>query len=72
MFLSLDKVEFGQGVGTSKKQAKSEAARLTLEILIPDFMKEIGNEIGGGSSTLNDIPDVSYFDSLRVEDPRVR
>ena len=35
-------------------------------------MKEIGTEIVGGSNTLNELPDVSYFDSLRVEDPRVR
>ena len=70
--MSLGDIEYGKGVGTSKKQAKSEAARVTLEILMPDFKKEIGPEIQGGSSTLNELPDVSFFDSLRVEDPRVR
>ena len=68
----LDNTPHGTGVGTSKKQAKSEAALNTLAILIPNFMKEIGPEIQGGSSNLNELPDVSYFDSTRVEDPRVR
>merc|ERR1719220_3426658 len=67
----IQNIEYGKGVGTSKKQAKSEAARLTLEILIPNFMKDIGLEIQGGSSTLNELPDVSYFDKISVLDPRV-
>ena len=71
-FLVLENIEYGKGVGTSKKQAKSEAARVTLEILIPNFMKEIGPEIQGGSSTLNELPDVSYFDKISVLDARVR
>jgi hypothetical protein len=32
-------VEYGKGFGSSKKIAKSEAARLTLEFLIPEFKK---------------------------------
>ena len=71
-FYNLENIEYGKGVGTSKKQAKSEAARLTLEILIPNFMKEIGPEIQGGSSTLNELPDVQYFDAISVLDARVR
>ena len=71
-FLIPENIEYGKGVGTSKKQAKSEAARVSLEILIPNFMKEIGPEIQGGSSTLNELPDVSYFDKISVLDPRVR
>ena len=71
-FYHLENIEYGKGVGTSKKQAKSEAARLTLEILIPNFMKEIGPEIQGGSSTLNELPDVQYFDAISVLDARVR
>jgi len=67
----IQNIEYGKGVGTSKKQAKSEAARVTLEILIPNFMKEIGPEIQGGSSTLNELPDVSYFDKIGVLDARV-
>ena len=30
-------MEYGKGFGSSKKLAKSEAARLTLELLIPEF-----------------------------------
>ena len=32
-------IEHGRGMGGSKKEAKSEAARKTLELLIPDFKK---------------------------------
>ena len=32
-------IEHGRGMGSSKKEAKSEAARKTLELLIPDFKK---------------------------------
>ena len=71
-FMFLDGIKYGTGYGTSKKQAKSEAAHRTLEVLIPNFKNELGSQIQGGSSSLNEVPDVSYFDTLRVEDPRVR
>ena len=71
-FTFLDGIKYGTGYGTSKKQAKSEAAHRTLEVLIPNFKNELGSQIQGGSSSLNEVPDVSYFDTLRVEDPRVR
>lgn len=71
-FMILDGIKYGTGYGTSKKQAKSEAAHRTLEVLIPNFKNELGSQIQGGSSSLNEVPDVSYFDTLRVEDPRVR
>lgn len=34
-------MQYGIGYGTSKKQAKSEAARATLEILIPEMKSKI-------------------------------
>jgi hypothetical protein len=34
-------MQYGVGYGTSKKQAKSEAARTTLEILIPEMREKI-------------------------------
>ena len=34
-------MQYGQGFGTSKKQAKSEAAKATLEILIPEMRDKI-------------------------------
>lgn len=52
-------MEYGKGVGSSKKQAKSEAARLTLEILIPDFKATIEKDMSGNPNNLNDLPDVS-------------
>ena len=70
----IDGVEYGKGVGSSKKCAKTEAARQTLEILIPEFKDTLGKELaaagpggaaGAGASSLNELPDVSYFDSLR-------
>ena len=89
----IDGVEYGKGVGSSKKFAKSEAARQTLEILIPEFKDTLGKELAGNSNALNELPDVSvsffeqrlkvvltmsffflfkqYFDSLRIEDPRI-
>ncbi|CAN7949639.1 unnamed protein product, partial [Ixodes hexagonus] len=33
----INSIEYGSGFGSSKKQAKSEAARATLEILIPQM-----------------------------------
>lgn len=36
-------MEYGVGFGSSKKQAKSEAARISLEILIP-AIREIAND----------------------------
>ncbi len=68
--VSINNLKYGTGYGTSKKQAKSEAARETLEILIPE-MKE---KITGGDSSQNQnqkSQDLSVFDEIRIEDPRV-
>ena len=37
--VKINGIEYGRGVGSSKKEAKSEAARKTLEIFIPEFKK---------------------------------
>lgn len=39
--VSIKDMQYGVGFGTSKKQAKSEAARATLEILIPQMKSKI-------------------------------
>lgn len=39
--VSINDMQYGVGYGTSKKQAKSEAARATLEILIPEMRHKI-------------------------------
>lgn len=60
-------IEYGSGFGSSKKQAKSEAAKATLEILIPQMkdtnLKSEKNE--------DFFQDVAFFDEIKVEDPRV-
>lgn len=42
--VTINDLKYGTGFGTSKKQAKSEAARETLEILIPDVRDKISSE----------------------------
>ncbi|XP_071448493.1 microprocessor complex subunit DGCR8 [Hetaerina americana] len=82
-------MQYGMGYGTSKKQAKSEAARATLEILIPEMRDKIREDAaitsqpGSNSRTVGstvvsssrrnslDEPDLSLFDEIKIEDPRV-
>lgn len=42
--VSINELKYGTGFGTSKKQAKSDAARETLEILIPEMRDRITAE----------------------------
>ena len=60
-------MEYGKGLGSSKKLAKSEAARKTLEILIPELKDEFSNK----SSAESNLPDISLFDNLRIDHPDV-
>ncbi|KAH8383351.1 hypothetical protein KR009_008067, partial [Drosophila setifemur] len=71
--VSVNNLKYGTGYGTSKKQAKSEAARETLEILIPDVKDKItGNNKDQKSGTAKKVQsDLSVFDDIRIEDPRV-
>ncbi|KAJ8972047.1 hypothetical protein NQ317_013191 [Molorchus minor] len=63
-------MRYGVGYGTSKKQAKSEAAKATLEILIPEMKSKITTDAHSGSATKNEKDqDLSFFDEIRVEDP---
>lgn len=39
--VTINDMQYGVGYGTSKKQAKSEAAKATLEILIPEMREKI-------------------------------
>ncbi|KAG5896013.1 hypothetical protein JTB14_007578 [Gonioctena quinquepunctata] len=65
-------MRYGMGYGTSKKQAKSEAAKATLEILIPEMKSKITPDQQTGESAKKDKDqDLSFFDEIRVEDPRV-
>lgn len=93
--VSINDLKYGTGFGTSKKQAKSEAARETLEVLIPEMRDKIkvpGSEkqtksADDGTATVTNgdatdqtsstteassyNKDVSVFDEIRIEDPRV-
>ncbi|KAJ8675683.1 hypothetical protein QAD02_011469 [Eretmocerus hayati] len=78
----INDMEYGNGFGSSKKQAKACAAKKTLEILIP----QMRDKISGESSKDNDSPssnqviksnkvnsetDLSFFDDISITDPRV-
>ncbi|KAG7159237.1 microprocessor complex subunit DGCR8-like [Homarus americanus] len=58
----INEMQYSTGYGSSKKQAKTEAAKATLEILLP----ELGEKIREESNTKGDA-DLS----IRIEDPRV-
>lgn len=67
----INDMEYGSGLGSSKKQAKSEAARVSLEILIPQLKQNEKNSKGGQELHQQQQQDVAFFDEVRVEDPRV-
>lgn len=69
--LKINNVVYGVGCSTSKKQAKLEAARLTLEILIPklkNFDFQMGSKTSGNGKRHDKY---SIFDTLQITDPRV-
>ncbi|XP_055632656.1 microprocessor complex subunit DGCR8 isoform X2 [Toxorhynchites rutilus septentrionalis] len=74
--VSINDLKYGTGYGTSKKQAKSEAARETLEILIPDMKdkitsKDAKKDQNGSTETQTEARNLSVFDEIKIEDPRV-
>uniref|UniRef100_A0A1B0CKG4 DRBM domain-containing protein n=1 Tax=Lutzomyia longipalpis TaxID=7200 RepID=A0A1B0CKG4_LUTLO len=70
--VSINELKYGTGYGTSKKQAKSEAARETLEILIPQMKDKItGEKVASTQASRNSYHDLSVFDEIKIEDPRV-
>ncbi|KAG5682513.1 hypothetical protein PVAND_011862 [Polypedilum vanderplanki] len=80
--VSINNLKYGTGYGTSKKQAKSEAARETLEVLIPEMREKItgldknnqstpGTAKSTASASTTVAQDLSVFDEIRIEDPRV-
>ena len=69
--VSVQSVQYGSGYGSSKKQAKSEAAKATLQIFIPNLMEQIDADKTVRGSTKPADMDLSFFDSIRLEDPRV-
>lgn len=78
----INDMEYGSGFGSSKKQAKANAARKTLEILIPQMRDKISGDSNGDStsgnssraikaSKSNSDADLSFFDEISITDPRV-
>ncbi|XP_012810539.1 microprocessor complex subunit DGCR8 isoform X2 [Xenopus tropicalis] len=61
----IDGVTYGTGTASSKKLAKNKAARATLEILIPDFVKQTCME------KPKDTDELEYFNHISIEDSRV-
>ncbi|XP_047511236.1 microprocessor complex subunit DGCR8 isoform X2 [Pieris napi] len=57
-------MQYGVGVGSSKRQAKAAAARASIRILIPEMKDELAAPDAPE-------PDFSFFDYVGVEDPRV-
>ena len=78
----INEMEYGSGFGSSKKQAKANAARKTLEILIPQMRDKISGDNSGDAgsgnnsgmikaSRSNSDADLSFFDEISITDPRV-
>nr|CAG4643899.1 EOG090X04U5 [Lepidurus arcticus] len=66
-------MQYGTGFGSSKKAAKAEAARATLEVLIPDMKLKILSDSPSGSrgAVSHTDVDLTFFDNIKIEDPRV-
>ncbi|XP_014204775.1 microprocessor complex subunit DGCR8 [Copidosoma floridanum] len=76
----INNMEYGSGFGSSKKQAKADAAKNTLEILIPQMKDKISGVVNDDASNssqvaknseLNSDGDLSFFDEISISDPRV-
>ena len=65
----INDLEYGRGTGSSKKVAKAEAAKKTLEMLIPEIRDKLPSLSAGDAE--GDAPDLSFFDGILVEDSRV-
>lgn len=66
----INSVPYGIGYGKSKKDAKEEAARKTIEILIPgikDLTETNSNKTGQGDSS----QDLKFFDNIKIDDSRI-
>ncbi|XP_025191992.1 microprocessor complex subunit DGCR8-like [Melanaphis sacchari] len=70
----IDEIQYGIGTGSTKKQAKTNSAKATLEILLPS-VKQF--HIDSSSQARNGIEDISYldhykiFDQLKVTDSKI-
>ncbi|KAK7087948.1 hypothetical protein V1264_021935 [Littorina saxatilis] len=61
----INEMEYGTGCAISKKLAKSEAAKETLKILIPEMNTLTDEQLQKNTE------DLSFFDEIKIEDPRI-
>lgn len=66
----INSVTYGEGFGKSKRDAKEEAARKTIEVLIPK-MKETLTDSNGNKPSSSDSSDLRFFDDIKIEDSRI-
>lgn len=66
----INNTQYGVGYGKSKKDAKEEAARRTIEILIPGI-KDITETKANKSSETDTSQDLKFFDDFKVQDHRI-
>ncbi|KAJ2943019.1 hypothetical protein O0L34_g15212 [Tuta absoluta] len=62
-------MQYGVGHGSSKRAAKSAAAKASIHILIPEMRGELEDERADTGSASD--PDFSFFDYVGIEDPRI-
>ncbi|XP_050422563.1 microprocessor complex subunit DGCR8-like [Adelges cooleyi] len=71
----LDGMQYGVGIGSSKKQAKLDAARATLEILLPSVKDRIQmnkrHAMSERQGSSNNFSGASLFDDLNIKDSRI-
>ncbi|CAK1590622.1 unnamed protein product [Parnassius mnemosyne] len=58
-------MQYGVGFGSSKRQAKSAAARASIHILIPEMRDQLE------PAPTQSEPDFTFFDYVSIEDPRI-
>ncbi|KAJ8711515.1 hypothetical protein PYW07_008757 [Mythimna separata] len=65
-------MQYGVGHGSSKRQAKSAAARNSIHILIPEMKDELdAHAPHHAPAGDNSEPDFTFFDFVGIEDPRI-
>lgn len=66
----INSVTYGEGFGKSKRDAKEEAARKTIEVLIPK-MKDTLTDSNGNKANNSESSDLRFFDDIKIEDSRI-
>ncbi|CAL8115806.1 unnamed protein product [Orchesella dallaii] len=64
----INEIPYGRGYGSSKKTAKAEAAKATLEILIPQMKGQLN---GNKTDTSSDFDITEYFQQVEMNDVRI-